>query len=87
MANFSYPIQDDWTTEETAKVVTFLATVERVYHEGVPQERFAKDYQAYQTVIDSIAAQKRLERQFDYSIYQAVKYWRENKDHLKTIKL
>ena len=77
MNQYAFPLDPSWSTEEIVKVVNFLDTVDNVYLKGVPLSKVYDDYQAYQAVVDSIGAQKRLDREFQrasgYSIYQVVK--------------
>ncbi|MBK0348537.1 UPF0223 family protein [Aerococcaceae bacterium zg-ZJ1578] len=77
MQNYAYPIDSDWTMEETIKVVDFFAAVEKVYETGLDAGVFEKKYKEFKSVVTSISEEKRLDKSFEslsgYSIYQAVK--------------
>lgn len=76
MANYSYPIDEDWTHEELAKVITFLNLVEEANETSVDKEKFMVGYKEFKTVIKSIGEEKRLGRDFEqisgYSLYRTV---------------
>ncbi|WP_282919606.1 UPF0223 family protein [Ignavigranum ruoffiae] len=77
MQTYQYPIDPDWTTGEIIKVVSFLNVVEKAYESQISCQEFDKHYQAFKEVVDSIAGEKQIDRQFNevsgYSIYQLVK--------------
>ncbi|MGY4105675.1 UPF0223 family protein [Ignavigranum ruoffiae] len=77
MQTYQYPIDPDWTTDEIIKVVSFLNVVEKAYESQISCQEFDQHYQAFKEVVDSIAGEKQIDRQFNevsgYSIYQLVK--------------
>lgn len=76
MKNYNYPIDLDWSTAEIICVTEFLAMVEKANEQKVNQEQFLKAYQAFKTVVPSIAEEKRIGREFEknsgYSVYRTV---------------
>ena len=44
MANYSYPIDEDWTHEEIVIVINFLNLVEEANENGVDKEVFLEGY-------------------------------------------
>ncbi|MBV7390283.1 MULTISPECIES: UPF0223 family protein [Enterococcus] len=77
MDNYSYPLDDDWSTEEMVTVVQFLNLVEKAYEEGIQTDTFLAGYKDFKTVVKSIGEEKRIGRSFEqtsgYSLYQSVK--------------
>ncbi|MGY3724303.1 Uncharacterized protein YktA, UPF0223 family [Granulicatella balaenopterae] len=82
MANYSYPIDMDWTHEEMNSVIKFLNMVELAYEKGVPAAKVMEAYKAYKKVVPSIAEEKTMCKQFEresgYSLYRVVKAAKEN---------
>ncbi|MBO0412573.1 UPF0223 family protein [Enterococcus hulanensis] len=76
MANYGYPIDEDWTHEEITTVINFLNLVEEANENGVDKEAFLNGYKKFKTVVKSIGEEKRIGREFeavsDYSIYRTV---------------
>lgn len=74
---YSYPINDDWTTDEIVTVVQFLAAVEQAYEGGVSYQIIRDAYQKYKQIVNSISEEKRIDREFTrlsgYAIYPVVK--------------
>lgn len=76
MANYSYPIEEDWTHEEIAIVIDFFNLVEEANETGIENAAFLAGYKKFKTVIKSIGEEKRIGRKFQevsgYSIYHTV---------------
>ena len=76
MANYSYPIDLEWSHEEMNKVIKLWNAVEEAYEKGIQVEAFKKAYQEFKTVVRSIGEEKRLGREFEeasgYSLYRVV---------------
>ena len=64
MANYSYPIDEDWTHEEIVIVINFLNLVEEANENGVDKEVFLEGYKKFKTVVKSIGEEKRIGRDF-----------------------
>lgn len=77
MSNYAYPLDPGWSKEDIIKVVTFLSQVEAAYEGGVSLGDLMLTYREFKTVVDSIAGEKRMDREFKqitgYSIYQVIK--------------
>ena len=82
MANYSYPIDMDWTHEEMTSVIKFLNMVELAYEKGVPAAKVMEAYKEYKQVVPSQAQEKTMGKQFEresgYSLYRVVKAAKEN---------
>ena len=76
MANYSYPIDLEWSHEEMNKVIKLLECGRRGLEKGIQVEAFKKAYQEFKTVVRSIGEEKRLGREFEeasgYSLYRVV---------------
>lgn len=76
VANYGYPIDEDWSHEEITLVINFLNQVEAANESGVEAEDFLKSYQKFKTVVKSIGEEKRIGREFEevsgYSIYRTL---------------
>ena len=82
MANYSYPIDMDWTHQEMNDVIKFLNVVETAYEKGVPAAKIMEAYKAYKAVVPSKSAEKTMGKQFEresgYSLYHVVKAAKDN---------
>lgn len=76
MQNYAYPIDLDWSTDETVKVVEFLAAVEQVHESSMDTKEFLIKYQKFKEVVSSISGEKKIDSEFQketgYSIYKSV---------------
>ena len=76
MANYGYPIDEDWTHEEITTVIRFLNLVEEANESGTDTEAFLNGYKKFKTVVKSIGEEKRIGREFEavsgYSIYRTM---------------
>lgn len=83
MKSIDYPIDADWSIDETIKVVEFLALVEEVYEKKVTVERYEQYYRRFKEVVTSISEEKRLDKEFqklsNCSIYQTVQQFKQAK--------
>lgn len=84
MTQISYPIDNDWTTEEIIKVVEFYAAIGTAYDKGIKAAVLKEKHTAYKTVVSTISGDKQIDRQFEkltgYSIYRTVKKMRQIED-------
>lgn len=75
--NYSYPIDESWSTAEMTVVLSFLNQVENYYESKVEVADFLEQYRAFKTVVPSKMQEKQIGRAFEnasgYSLYQAVK--------------
>ncbi|MGX7109403.1 UPF0223 family protein [Facklamia miroungae] len=76
MSNYSYPLNEDWSSQEIAIVVEFLAAVESAYETGIKVERIKDKYRAFKEIVNSISEEKQIDREFQtvsgYSIYRCM---------------
>ncbi len=75
---YSYPIDFElYSAEEAIVLVEFLALIEDANEGKLNSQKLIKKYQEFRKIINSISAEKQLEREFEklsgYSIYQTIK--------------
>lgn len=84
-ANYEYPLELDWTTNEKIAVTTFLQMVEEAYEHGVNRDNLLAAYNAFKKVVPDKAGERRIDREFeavaDYSTYRAVQAARQTDGH------
>lgn len=84
LKNYAYPLNEDWSSQEIATVVAFLAKVEAAYETQARVKDFKAAYRDFKQIVTSIAEEKQLDKQFGkvsgYSIYQCVKKMKELAD-------
>lgn len=77
MANYSYPLSSDWSTDEIITVTKFYNAVETVYEKGMELYTFQESYNSFKKIVTSKMEEKQIDKQFvslsGYSIYKAVK--------------
>lgn len=82
MDNYSYPIDDNWTTEEMITVVEFLNLIEEAYEVGTNSEKILEGYKKFKQAIPSIGEERQIGRKFEeisgYSLYHTVKAAKES---------
>lgn len=87
--NYSYPINDDWTTEELITVTNMFGLVEDVYEGGANREAVLTQYRKFKDIVQSKFEEKQLGRQFahdsGYVLYEVIKL--ANSSDRKTIRL
>lgn len=75
--SYTYPISNQWTTEEIIDVVNFLVAVEKVYQGGNSLAAIQASYAKFKAVVPSKSEEKQIDRDFKttsgYSTYQVVK--------------
>ncbi|MGT2906275.1 UPF0223 family protein [Streptococcus dentiloxodontae] len=76
-ANYSYPLNPTWNTEEITAVLHFLSQVEKAYESKVEHQEFLEAYKNFKNVVKSKAEEKQINRDFEtasgYSAYRALK--------------
>ena len=83
LKNFSYPLGNDWTTDEIISVTDFYRQVEDAYEltQGVTVSALLSAYKAFKQVVTSKSQEKQLGKQFEqltgYSLYLTLKAARE----------
>ena len=87
MANYSYPIDLEWSHEEMNKVIKLWNAVEEAYEKGIQVEAFKKAYQEFKTVVRSIGEEKRLGREFEVSGYSLYRVVQASKNATKIIRM
>lgn len=81
---YSYPIDESWSTEEIIIVVEFLSQIEKAYQTGVGAQNLLMQYKKFKQVVPSMSEEKTIDRTFEqgtgYSIYRTIKEARANKE-------
>lgn len=76
MANYSYPLDYEWSHEEMATVIKLWNAVEAAYERGIETATFQATYRDFKQVVKSIGEEKRLGKEFEevsgYSLYRVV---------------
>lgn len=87
MANYSYPIDLEWSHEEMNTVITLWNAVEAAYEKGIATEQFQEAYRNFKQIVKSIGEEKRLGREFEevsgYSLYRVVQASKTNQKKIK----
>lgn len=80
IGHYEYPIDSDWSTDETIQVIQLLTAVEQAYEGGIELKQFQAKYRLFKEVVTSKSGEKQLDKSFQsqsgYSIYQVVKQMR-----------
>ena len=80
---YSYPINDSWSTDEIIKVVNFLSLVEKTHEEGIRRDDLLIAYSKFKQIVPSKSEEKQIGKKFEketgYSIYQTIKRAQELK--------
>lgn len=75
-ANYNYPIDYSWSTQEITDVLSFFNHVEKFYEEKVAKVDFLDSYRKFKVIVPSKMQEKQLDREFEslsgYSTYRAI---------------
>ncbi|MFD2656220.1 MULTISPECIES: UPF0223 family protein [Gracilibacillus] len=63
--NYSYPIDETWTTEEIVDVVNYFSLIEKAYEKGVEKQDLVAAYNRYKEIVPSKSEEKQLDKQFE----------------------
>ncbi len=76
MQDYQYPLDTEWTTEETILVMNLWQALEDSYEKGISAEKFLESYKGFKTVVKSLGEERSLGREFEklsgYSLYKTV---------------
>ena len=61
---YSYPLDEDWSTEEIVSVVEFFEAVETGYEEGVGAGQLKAHYKSFKRVVPTKSEEKTLFKEF-----------------------
>lgn len=61
---YSYPLDEEWTTEEIVSVVEFFEAVETGYDEGIEAGQLKGHYKHFKRVVPSKSEEKTLFKEF-----------------------
>lgn len=79
---YDYPLDYTWNTDEIIDVMSLYNAVEKAYEEGISKDEFMNCYRLYTSIVDSIAQQKQIDKEFlkasGYSIYDVFQKAKEN---------
>ncbi|MFB9861476.1 UPF0223 family protein [Salinicoccus siamensis] len=64
MEEYSYPIDEDWTTDEIIDAVAFFEAVEKAYDGGVPAEELKRKYETFKRIVPGKSQEKTKFREF-----------------------
>lgn len=84
--NYSYPMDETWTTKEIIDVVNFFSLVEKAYEKNVRRTDFLLLYRRFKEIVPSKSEEKQLFEEFKrssgYSSYHVVKKARESEEEV-----
>lgn len=61
---YSYPLDEEWTTEEIVTVVEFFEAVETGYDEGIGAGQLKEHYKNFKRIVPSKSEEKTLFKEF-----------------------
>lgn len=61
---YSYPLDEDWTTQEIVTVVEFFEAVESGYDAGIAREHLAAHYKKFKEIVPAKNEEKTLFKEF-----------------------
>ncbi len=65
MMNYSYPIDEAWSTKEIIDVVNYYSLIEKAYEKGVLKQDLIAAYNRYKEIVPSKSEEKQLDKQFE----------------------
>jgi uncharacterized protein YktA (UPF0223 family) len=78
---YQYPIDYNWTTDETITVIHFFEAIEKAYEKGIGRDELMAVYRQFKEIVPSIAEEKKLCGEFEemsgYSSYRTIKKAKE----------
>ncbi|HLR01932.1 MAG TPA: UPF0223 family protein [Virgibacillus sp.] len=85
--NYSYPIEETWTTEEIIDVVQFFELIEKAYEKGAAADDVLEAYNRFKQIVPSKSEEKTYFREFEhqsgYVSYNVVKKAKNANKHSK----
>ncbi|UOQ48001.1 UPF0223 family protein [Gracilibacillus caseinilyticus] len=87
--NYSYPIDETWTTAEIVDVVNYFSLIEKAYEKGVLKQDLVAAYNRYKEIVPSKSEEKQLDKQFEkqsgYTPFRVIKKAKDlgNQDTIK----
>lgn len=63
--NYSYPIDETWTTKEIIDVVNYYSLIEKAYEKGIEKRDLVAAYNRYKEIVPSKSEEKKLDKQFE----------------------
>ncbi|KAB8138611.1 UPF0223 family protein [Gracilibacillus oryzae] len=76
--NYSYPLNESWTTKEIVDVVNYYSFIEKAYEKGIKQQDLILAYNRFKQIVPSKSEEKQLDREFEkqsgYVPYRVIKY-------------
>ena len=75
--DYQYPIDYDWSTDETIDVIKFFQCIEKAYENGISKEILLQAYRRFKEIVPGKADEKKIFDEFmetsGYSSYLVVK--------------
>lgn len=62
--NYNYPLEQDWSIEETLKVVSFYNAIEKAYEQGIDKTELMEAYRGFSEVVMMKSEQRKLQKAF-----------------------
>ncbi|SER97418.1 Uncharacterized protein YktA, UPF0223 family [Gracilibacillus ureilyticus] len=81
--NYSYPLNDSWSTEEIVDVINYYSFIEKAYEKGIIQQDLLLAYNRFKQIVPSKSEEKQLDREFEkqsgYIPFRVIKYAKEKR--------
>ncbi|MFD1066106.1 UPF0223 family protein [Oceanobacillus locisalsi] len=88
--NYTYPMDETWSTNEIIDVVNFFSLIEQAYEKNVRREDLLSLYRRFKEIVPSKSEEKQIFEEFKrssgYSSYHVVKKARESDETLISMK-
>lgn len=85
MKNYSYPVDESWSTQELIEVIELLQAVEAAYESSVSIAEFKEKYRKFKSIVTSKSQEKQIDKEFQglssYSIYKVVQEMKHLSDN------
>ena len=79
--DYQYPIDYDWSTDETIDVINFFQCIEKAYENGISKESIMKAYRRFKEIVPGKSDEKNIFDEFEetsgYSSYLIIKKVRQ----------
>ncbi|WP_182199038.1 UPF0223 family protein [Paraliobacillus salinarum] len=80
--NYSYPINESWSTDEVIDVVNFLSIIEKANEQSIKRDELITAYRRFKQIVPSKSEEKQIGKHFEqstgYSIYRTIKQAKES---------
>lgn len=76
MAQYTYPLNFEWSVEEIDTVIRMWTSLENAYEDKVNRDELLDNYRAFRQIVTSKMEEKQLTKEFEdktgYSLYRTI---------------